>query len=540
MSMRRWWSRLVVFGLLMGLLAACVQPAAPAAGQPAVAAEKSGGQPSDVAAVYGLPDLGGRTVVAVTGNDYIPLNFVDPTTGDAMGWEYDAANEICRRLNCVVDWQVTAWDTMIAAIHAGQFDVGMDGITITEDRAQQVDFSTPYLRSQQFMLVRADETRFSRPEQFAADSDLLIGTQAGTTSFYTAVYDILDGDESNPRIVLFENFGASVQALLNGDVDMVLVDAASGQGYIGANPDKLKVVGDPLASEDFGFIFAPGSDLVAPFDAAIDAMTRDGYFYHLSTKWFYLTDLNGDDVYDQLPDLGGQTVVAVTANDYLPLNFVDAKTGAAMGWEYDAVAEICRRINCQVEWQAVAWEGMIAAINQGQFDVGMDGITITDARQEQVDFSLPYMTSQQYLLVRADEQRFVNGAEFASQPGLLVGTQAGTTSYYTAISELLGGDEQSDRLVLFKTFGASVQALLNGDVDVVVADTATGKGYVGANPDKLKITGPALATESFGLIFPLRSELVAPFDAALSSMIQDNYVQYLSNKWFYLYDPTVK
>ena len=95
-------------------------------------------------------------------------------------------------------------------------------------------------------------------------------------------------------------------------------------------------------------------------------------------------------------------------------------------------------------------------------------------------------------------------------------------------------------MVLFKTFGASVQALLNGDVDVVVTDTATGKGYVGANPDKLKITGGALATENFGLIFPLRSELVEPFNAALSSMIQDNYVQYLSNKWFYLYDPTLE
>ena len=63
-----------------------------------------------------LPDLEGRTVVAVTGNDYTPLNFVDPLSGEAVGWEYDAVNEICRRLNCVVDWQVTSWDTMIAAV----------------------------------------------------------------------------------------------------------------------------------------------------------------------------------------------------------------------------------------------------------------------------------------------------------------------------------------------------------------------------------------------------------------------------------------
>ena len=157
-----------------------------------------------------------------------------------MGWEYDAVNEICRRLNCAVDWQVTSWDTMIAAVQEGQFDVGMDGITITDERKQQVDFSDPYMTSQQFMLVRADEDRFATPEEFAADPDLLIGSQTGTTNFYTAVYEVLDGDEANPRIKLFENFGAAVQALLTGDVDMVLMDAASSRGYIGANPDKLK------------------------------------------------------------------------------------------------------------------------------------------------------------------------------------------------------------------------------------------------------------------------------------------------------------
>ena len=104
------------------------------------------------------------------------------------------------------------------------------------------------------------------------------------------------------------------------------------------------------------------------------------------------------------------------------------------------------------------------------------------------------------MLVRADENRFVNAAEFGSLPNLKIGTQAGTTSYFTAVNQILGGDAESDRLILFRSFGASVQALLNGDVDVVLTDTATGKGYVGANPDKLKLTGPALSTENFGFI----------------------------------------
>ena len=235
-----------------------------------------------------LPDLGGRTVVAVTENAYTPLNFVDPLTGEAVGWEYEATEEICRRLNCAVDWQLASWDTMIAAVQNGQFEVGMDGITITDERKEQVDFSDPYMVSQQFMLVRADEDRFTTPEEFAADPDLLVGSQSGTTNFYVAVYDILDGDEANPRIKLFENFGAAVQALITGDVDMVLMDAASSRGYIGANPDELKVVGDALGTEEFGYIFIPGSDLVAPFNAALDTMQEDGFLEQLNNRWFFM------------------------------------------------------------------------------------------------------------------------------------------------------------------------------------------------------------------------------------------------------------
>ena len=234
-----------------------------------------------------LPDLDGRTVVAVTGNDYTPLNFIDPKSGEAVGWEYDAVNEICERLNCSVEWQVSSWDTMIAAVHNGQFDVGMDGITITDERKEQVDFSEPYMVSQQFMLVRAGEDRFASAEEFGKQEELLIGSQTGTTNFYVAVYEVLDGDEANPRIKLFENFGAAVQALLSGDVDTVLMDAASSRGYIGAHGGQLKVVGDALGAEEFGFIFTPGSDLVEPFNAAISSMKEDGTLDQLNTKWFF-------------------------------------------------------------------------------------------------------------------------------------------------------------------------------------------------------------------------------------------------------------
>lgn len=234
-----------------------------------------------------LPDLDGRTIVAVTENAYTPLNFADPKTGEGIGWEYDAFNEIAKRLNAKVDWQLSSWDTMIQAVRDGQFDVGMDGITITEERATQIDFSEPYMTSQQFLLVRADEERFVDAGEFAQDTELLVGAQPGTTNFYVAVYNMLDGDEANPRIKLFETFGASVQALKIGDVDTVLMDSTSAQGYMGANPGAFKVVGDALGTEDFGFIFTPGSDLVAPINAALNSMRDDGTLEKLNQKWFF-------------------------------------------------------------------------------------------------------------------------------------------------------------------------------------------------------------------------------------------------------------
>jgi polar amino acid transport system substrate-binding protein len=233
-----------------------------------------------------LPDLKGRTIRAVTENAYVPLNFVDPKTGKAVGWEYDAVNEIGKRLNAKIVWNTTSWDTMIQAVRDGQFDVGMDGIAITDDRKKQVAFSETYMVSQQFMLVRKDEKRFKNAAEFGANPKLLVGAQAGTTNFYVAVYNVLDGKEDNPRIKLFETFGATVQALLAGDVDTVLMDASSGKGYIGANPDKLMIYGEPLGTETFGFIFKLGSDLVGPFNAGIAALKADGTMDKLTNKWF--------------------------------------------------------------------------------------------------------------------------------------------------------------------------------------------------------------------------------------------------------------
>lgn len=256
----------------------------------AAAAGLAAGVAATAAAAQDLPDLGGREIVVVTENAYPPLQYIG-ADGTAIGWEYDAMAEIVERLNATVTYENISWDAMIAAVSEGQFDMGMTGITIREDRAEVVDFSDPYMRSEMVMLVRGDEERFADAAGFAADPDLLMAAQPGTTPFYVGVYEVLDGDEANPRIKLFETFGAGVQALRAGDVDLVLTDGTAGNGYVAASDGALKIVGETLGAEDFGFIFPKGSDLVAPMNAAIAALKADGTIDALNTKWFLETKL---------------------------------------------------------------------------------------------------------------------------------------------------------------------------------------------------------------------------------------------------------
>jgi ABC-type amino acid transport substrate-binding protein len=229
-----------------------------------------------------LPDLEGRVITIAVENEYRPFNFVDETTGEAMGWDYDVMNEICARLNCVTQFETAAWDGMILAVQNEEFDMAADGITITDERKELVDYSQGYVSLQQVILARVDEERFTDAETLAADTSLLVGVQPGTTNYFVAA-DLV-GEE---RLVGYGTFPIAVLALIAGDVDAVVMDDVAGQGYVGENAESVKIMGEPLTeTEELGFIFPKGSDLVAPIDAALDSMRADGTLERFNNKWF--------------------------------------------------------------------------------------------------------------------------------------------------------------------------------------------------------------------------------------------------------------
>ena len=170
---------LLVIGAMV--LAACT----PATPEPTPEPEAPAEEPP-VAEEGGLPDLGGREITITVENAYLPFNYIDPETGEGAGWDYEIWNEMCEMLNCVPKFVESAWEGMIQAVADGQFDVGADGVTITDDRAEIVDFSMGYVAIEQRLLVRADEDRITGIQDIVDNADLKLGTQTGTTNYKVA------------------------------------------------------------------------------------------------------------------------------------------------------------------------------------------------------------------------------------------------------------------------------------------------------------------------------------------------------------------
>jgi polar amino acid transport system substrate-binding protein len=234
-------------------------------------------------AMEGLPDLGGKTYTVAVENAYPPFNYIDEATGEPIGWDYDAVKEICRRLNCTPNFQEAAWDGIFLAMAAGEYDWLADGVTVTAERDEIVDFSIPYVIIGQVLLVRADET--ASVDEIKADSARMVGTQIGTTNEIVAL-------EHFPaeRVSSFEDFGAAVLATLSGDTDGVVIDNVSAFGFMQANPDQLKIQGELTSDEELAFAFPPGHELVEAVNAALESMKADGTLAEINKEWGLASD----------------------------------------------------------------------------------------------------------------------------------------------------------------------------------------------------------------------------------------------------------
>lgn len=236
-----------------------------------------------VATACGSDDSGaieGRTVSVGVENAYPPYNFIDEATGEGAGFDYDIWREICSRLGCTAEFVEAGWPAVIEETGQGVYDTAADGISITDERKEVVDFSDAYMTITQRFMVRIDEDRITSAEDFIS-GDYRLGTQVGTTNYELGV-DLVGED----RIDAYDQFGVAVQALIAGDVDAVIIDDTAGQGYVGVNADQTKLLPDDLQSDPLGFIYPKGSDLVGPVNDTLADMADDGTLEALIVKWF--------------------------------------------------------------------------------------------------------------------------------------------------------------------------------------------------------------------------------------------------------------
>ena len=287
-------SRTVTYGLLAVIVVLIVLLALAVSGQQQATSdansastsvavlEQTAASGAQAVVVSGWPDLGGMEIRVAVENAYPPYNYLD-ASNTGIGWDYDTFVAICDLLNCKPVFVETAWDGMLASLGAGNadFDVAADGITYTPERDQSVDFSELYQAYDETLLVRENEDRFTDSAGLKALEDYKVGTQIGTTNEITAKN--LFGED---HVQSYDDFGAAIQALLQDDVDAVVVDRPAAEGYI-TTQGGMKTQEESLAGvEGLAFAYPTGSDLIEPINAAMSALHANGTWDAIYTKWF--------------------------------------------------------------------------------------------------------------------------------------------------------------------------------------------------------------------------------------------------------------
>ncbi len=232
-----------------------------------------------VLSLVGAQDLQGRVVTVGSDTTYPPFETVDEA-GNIVGFDIDVVNAICERVNCVAEFRTTAWDGIFPALAAGEFDMVASGVTITAERALVVDFTEPYFVVDQAITTSVDNDHLTLDD--FRGGDLTLGAQVGTTNAFTAE-EIAGRD----NVHLYDDFNSAIQALLNGDVDGVMIDNVIADAFVATYAGELSIpIPSVEADEQLGFAVQQGDELVDALNAGLAMIREDGTLDALVQKWF--------------------------------------------------------------------------------------------------------------------------------------------------------------------------------------------------------------------------------------------------------------
>jgi len=227
----------------------------------------------------GTPALAQETVRIATEGAYAPWNFLSDS-GAPAGYEIDLGNALCEQaaLNC--EWVVNDWDSIIPNLLAGNYDLIMAGMSITEERLQTIDFSDEYFPP--------DPSRYVALAGSSIDFDNLsgvrIGVQGGTIQAGYAEAELADDN----TVVSFSTADQAVADLAGGNVDVLFTDGAYVDPIVAASNGSIEYVGpDVLIGEGMAAgIRKEDTDLKAKLNDAMAALKADGTVDKLIARWF--------------------------------------------------------------------------------------------------------------------------------------------------------------------------------------------------------------------------------------------------------------
>ena len=224
-----------------------------------------------------------------------------------------------------------------------------------------------------------------------------------------------------------------------------------------------------------------------------------------------------------------QAKVYVVGTDaaYAPFESQNEK-GEIVGFDIDVLKAVAAKAGIEVKFVNTPWEGIFNALAQGDRDIVVSAVTITDERKGTMDFTQPYFDAQQLIAVRQDSKV----AKFADLKKLKVGVQTGTTGD-EAVTKLMG--KTSTAIKRFESTPLALKELEAGGVDAVVADNGVVIHYVANNPGgKFKtVADKDFVPEQYGIAVKKgNAELLAKLDQGLAGIKSDGSYAQIYGKYF--------
>jgi len=224
-------------------------------------------------------------------------------------------------------------------------------------------------------------------------------------------------------------------------------------------------------------------------------------------------------------DLGGKLLKVGSDTTSPPMESIDPATGQVVGFDVDVVNAVCAKINCQAEFITTGWDGIFAALDQGNFDLVASGVSITEERKKAMDFSDPYIVNSQAVLMRVEDQGIT--LDRFKDAGRKLSAQANTTD--AQVAESVVGKEN---VAAYDTFSAAIIALKNKDVDGVVINGANAAAYEREFAGELVVAIKDLESDPLGLVFRKGDENVAAFNEGLKMIKDDGTLDQLIDKYW--------